>query len=165
MKKVNIAGIVLGCFALLGTFMPIAEKGSLYVDLTHLGGAPKLLYALPVYLVVISVLLLNRKLSKPKAWILPGSIAGLLIAILAIVAGLNHLETMSKMVGGLMGSFGNSASDSMNTGSSAGFGGMLMVVAFALSSALPFLTDPKMSKSSITSSDEAESSVQEIRSH
>ncbi|MGS4930321.1 hypothetical protein ACVDHJ_01595 [Aeromonas sp. 25-281] len=112
MKKINITILVLGCIALLAAFMPMGEKGRLYVDLSHMGGATVLLYFLPILLVVSSVLALNDKIYNLKAWYIPVAVIGLLLSMLTAYAGVSQVEAFASM----SRRFANSGADEASIG-------------------------------------------------
>ena len=97
MKKNDIIILIAGCIALIGCFMPIAEKGSLFVNVSHMTqGLPIFLYFLPIVVIVISIISLYQKIKNPKPWYISVGSIELIISILATIGGIYYLKTFDQ---------------------------------------------------------------------
>ena len=104
MKKINVIVLVCAVLTLLGSLLPLATKGGIYIDLSHMSGLVYLLFVLPVYLLVVSIIALNGKISSLKSWYLPATITGLMLTLIACYAGLQQLESIAQFSNGIAAS-------------------------------------------------------------
>ena len=98
-KKIVVSGLV----GLIGTSMPIAQNGALYVKIHELGGLTLLLYILPLVVITISILSLLNKLGNVALLNISVGIVGLLLTCLTVYCGILRIESFISMSGG----FGN----------------------------------------------------------
>ena len=134
MKKVNVTVLVCGILAMLASFMPMASNDSFYVNINHMGGLTLLPHLIPLFVITVAVFALNNKISNLKAWYLPATIMGLIIASLSAYAGIEHLNSFAGFAGGF--SIFNTARGQ----ASIGFGAIILLAAYLTSSIASFLT-------------------------
>ena len=137
MRRNNIAILTSGCIALVASLMPIAEKGSLYVNISHIKGLPLFLYLLPIILIVVSIMSLYRKISNPKPWYLTIGIIGFIISILTVIGGINHIKAFEQLGGGMFGLLMDKTT--IKASPSIGLGGILLLVSYFVIIVLGFL--------------------------
>ena len=126
MKVLGVSTIVLGCVALLGSYLPIWQIGSsLFVSVEHLGKLAQLLYWLPLAVLAIGVLMYAERLDAWRPWPVAIGIVGALLTVLTTFAAAAHSELFMNM--GTM--FGRTGSPRTADGSLA-LGGYLLFVAY-----------------------------------
>lgn len=93
--------IILGISGILGAMMPLAEVNNyaFYANISHLGSMLKLLYLLPLGIIIIGILQINDQITKTKAWLVTLGIIGLLLSALASLTALMHVEAFTTSFG------------------------------------------------------------------
>ncbi len=134
MKSINVTVLVCSVFALIGSLLPMATKGSLYVDISHIGGATYLLMLIPLYLIVASILALNGRILSLKSWYLPATLLGLILSLLACYAGLRQVESFANFSRGLVDTNGEA---------SLGLGAIALILVYLVSTFAPLLNSAK----------------------
>ena len=84
--------MIFSVLALLGAFLPVASGGNFYVNISHLNGLAYLLYAIPLVLLVLSVVNIYKEVKYIKIWFISTSLLGLLILIYSTVVGINTIN-------------------------------------------------------------------------
>ncbi len=88
----KVALVIFGVLALLGAFLPVASGGNFYVNISHLKGLTYLLYAIPLILLVLSVVNIYKDVKYIKIWLISTSILGFLILLYSTVVGINTIN-------------------------------------------------------------------------
>jgi hypothetical protein len=88
----KVALVIFSVLALLGAFLPIASGGNFYVNISHLKGLAYLLYAIPLILLVLSVVNIYKDVKYIKIWFISTSLLGLLILLYSTVVGINTIN-------------------------------------------------------------------------
>jgi hypothetical protein len=88
----KVALVIFSVLALLGAFLPIASGGNFYVNISHLKGLAYLLYAIPLILLVLSVVNIYKDVKYIKIWFISTSILGLLILLYSTAVGINFIN-------------------------------------------------------------------------
>jgi len=101
MKLTGCISIVVGIIALIAALLPLSQINDyqIYVSIEHLGTLLKILYILPIGVVVIGLLAFTGKLSNSTPWLVVIGILGLLLAGFGSFAAINHLEAMGSLFG------------------------------------------------------------------
>ena len=94
----KVALVIFSVLALLGAFLPIASGGNFYVDISHLKGLAYLLYAIPLILLVLSVVNIYKDVKYIKIWFISTSILGLLILLYSTVVGINTINYIIRSI-------------------------------------------------------------------
>jgi hypothetical protein len=89
-KKVGL--VIFSVLTLIGAFLPIASGGNFYVNISHLKGLAYLLYAIPLILLVLSVVNIYKDVKHIKIWFISTSILGFLILLYSTVVGINTIN-------------------------------------------------------------------------
>lgn len=88
----KVALVIFSVLTLLGAFLPIASGGNFYVNISHLKGLAYLLYAIPLILLVLSVVNIYKDVKYIKIWFISTSILGFLILLYSTVVGINTIN-------------------------------------------------------------------------
>jgi len=89
-KRVGL--VIFSVLTLIGAFLPIASGGNFYVNISHLKGLSYLLYAIPLILLVLSVVNIYKDVKHIKIWFISTSLLGLLILLYSTVVGINTVN-------------------------------------------------------------------------
>jgi hypothetical protein len=89
-KKVGL--VVFSVLALLGTFLPVASAGSLYIGIPQLKGLSLLLYVITFALLVLSILNIYKEIKYVKAWFIGTTVLGFVILLITAAAGIANLN-------------------------------------------------------------------------
>ena len=94
----KIGKLVLSTSALIGAFMPLATGGNFFVNIHHVGGLSYLLYIIPVVLLILSIINIDKEIEYIKMWFISVRVIGLSITILSTIAGINTINLMNQQI-------------------------------------------------------------------
>lgn len=144
-KVVTIVAAVLAC---LGLFLPMAVGGNLSVSLTHLTGIPKALYLAVPAVLALAILRKAKPFSGDHGWLVGTAAVAVLLAVVAMLGGMNTLEAVAAMQNNSMNLFnalGGQQQEVVKIETSVGVGAMV-IVAGCLAAATVALGDGKAQK-------------------
>ena len=106
MRAVGYVAIGAGLLSLLAAFLPLSQvNGYQYsIGIEQLGAVQKLLYVLPLAVLVLGTLVVTGNLRSPRPWLAVTGLTGLLLAGLATVGAIGNLEMMGSLFGLAAGS-------------------------------------------------------------
>lgn len=144
-KVVTIVAAVVAC---LGLFLPMAVGGNLSVSLTHLTGIPKALYLAVPAVLALAILRKAKPFSGDHGWLVGTAGVAVLLAVVAMLGGMNTLEAVAAMQNNSMNVFnalGGQQQEVVKIETSMGLGAMV-IVAGCLASAMIAVWDNKAHK-------------------
>lgn len=144
-KVITIVAAVVAC---LGLFLPMAVGGNLSVSLTHLTGIPKALYLAVPAVLALAILRKAKPFSGDHGWLVGTAGVAVLLAVVAMLGGMNTLEAVAAMQNNSMNVFnalGGQQQEVAKIETSMGVGAMV-IVAGCLAAATVALWDGKAQK-------------------
>lgn len=144
-KVITIVAAVVAC---LGLFLPMAVGGNLSVSLTHLTGIPKALYLAVPAVLALAILRKAKPFSGDHGWLVGTAGVAVLLAVVAMLGGMNTLEAVAAMQNDSMNVFnalGGQQQEVAKIETSMGVGAMV-IVAGCLAAAMVALWDGKAQK-------------------
>lgn len=127
-KVVTIVAAVVAC---LGLFLPMAVGGNLSVSLTHLAGIPKALYIAVPAVLALAILRKAKPFSGDHGWLMGTAAVAVLLAVVAMLGGMNTLEAVAAMQNSSMNMFnalGGQQQEVVKIETSMGLGSVVIMV-------------------------------------
>ncbi len=138
-KVVTIVAAVAAC---LGLFLPMAVGGNLSVSLTHLAGIPKALYLAVPAVLALAILRKAKPFSGDHGWLIGTAAVSVLLAVVAMLGGMNTIEAVAAMQNNSMNVFnalGGTQQEIVKIDTSMGFGAIVIMAGCLAAATIAFL--------------------------
>jgi len=137
-KVVTIVAAVAAC---LGLFLPMAVGGNLSVSLTHLAGIPKALYLAVPAVLALAILRKAKPFSGDHGWLIGTAAVAVLLAVVAMLGGMNTIEAVAAMQNNSMNVFNalsGTQQEVVKIETSMGFGAIVIIAGCLAAATIAF---------------------------
>jgi hypothetical protein len=101
MKAMGVVTIGIGILALFSAMLPLSEVNDYqyFVAIQHMGPILKILYLLPIGVIVVGIFTLTGKIDSSRPWFVVIGIIGLLLSSLGGYSAIDQLDMTARMFG------------------------------------------------------------------